>query len=400
MGDIKKVVLAYSGGLDTSVILKWLIEKFNCEVIAFSADVGQQEDLEEVRQKALKTGASKAYVFDLKEEFITEYCFKALKAQALYEGKYPLGTALNRPIIAKYLVEIAEKEGADAVVHGATGKGNDQVRFEAGVMALNPKLKILAPVRDWEFKSREEEIEYALKHNIPIEITKDKPYSIDRNIWSISIECGVLEDPWQEPPEDAYLITTPPEKAPDKPEYITLTFEKGIPVAVNGEKLDPVTLVSKLNDVGARHGIGRIDMVESRLVGIKSREIYEAPGAIILYTAHKELEHMCLDRETLRLKEYLAIKYADLVYYGLWFSPAREALDAFMDTLNSRLTGDVRLKLYKGQAVPVGRKSPYSVYQYELATYDAKDAFDHKAGEGFCKIWGLPYAVMASKKGY
>lgn len=398
MGSIKKVVLAYSGGLDTSVILRWLIEKYGCEVIAFSADVGQQEDLEEVREKALKTGASKAYILDLKEEFLKDYCFKALKAQALYEGKYPLGTALNRPIISKYLVKIAEQEGADAVVHGATGKGNDQVRFEVGVMALNPDLKILAPVRDWEFKSREEEIEYAQKHGIPVEVTKEKPYSIDRNIWSISIECGVLEDPWQEPPEDAYLITVSPEKAPDEPEYVTIGFESGVPKSINGKEYDPVSLVETLNEIGGRHGVGRIDMVEDRLVGIKSREIYEAPGAMILYKAHRELEHMCLDRETFRLKEYLAIKYADLVYYGLWFSPVREGLDAFMEKVNENLTGEVRLKLYKGQIIPVGRKSPYALYEYELATYDAADAFEHKAGEGFCKIWGLPYAVLAKRK--
>ncbi len=398
MNDIKKVVLAYSGGLDTSVILKWLIEKYGCEVIAFSADVGQQEDLKEVEEKAYKTGASKVYILDLKEEFLTDYCFKALKAQALYEGKYPLGTALNRPIIAKYLVEIAQKEGADAVVHGATGKGNDQVRFEVGVMALDPDLKIIAPVREWEFKSREEEIEYAQKHGIPVEVTKEKPYSIDRNIWSISIECGVLEDPWMEPPEDAFLITASPEKAPNEPEYLTVSFEKGIPVAINGKGYDPVSLVNTLNEIGAKHGVGRVDMVEDRLVGIKSREVYEAPGATILYTAHKELEHLCLDRESFRLKEYLSIKYADLVYYGLWFSPTREALNAFMDTLNERLTGEVKVKLYKGTVTPVGRKSPYSIYDYELATYDAKDAFEHKAGEGFCKIWGLPYKVMARKK--
>ncbi len=398
MGEIKKVVLAYSGGLDTSVILRWLIEKYGCEVIAFAADVGQQEDLEEVRQKALKTGASKAYVLDLKEEFLTDYCFRALKAQALYEGKYPLGTALNRPLIAKYLVEIAEKEGADAVVHGATGKGNDQVRFEVGVMALNPNLKILAPVRDWEFKSREEEIEYAQKHGIPVEVTKEKPYSIDRNIWSISIECGVLEDPWQEPPEDAFLITKSPKDAPDEPEYLTIGFEQGIPVSVNGERLDPVPLVERLNEIGAKHGVGRVDIVEDRLVGIKSREVYEAPGATILYVAHRELEHLCLDRETFRLKEYLSIKYADLVYYGLWFSPVREGLDAFMDKVNERLTGEVRVKLYKGQVVPVGRRSPKALYEYELATYDAADAFEHKHGEGFCRIWGLPYAVLAKRK--
>ncbi|MGC8983845.1 MAG: argininosuccinate synthase [Thermosulfidibacteraceae bacterium] len=398
MTKLRKVVLAYSGGLDTSVILKWLIEKYDVEVIAFSADVGQQEDLNLVREKALKTGASKTYVLDVKREFLEDYCFRALKAQALYEGKYPLGTALNRPIISKYLVKIAEEEGADAVVHGSTGKGNDQVRFETSVRALNPNLEVLAPVRDWEFKSREEEIEYALKHGIPVEITKDKPYSIDRNIWSISIECGILEDPWVEPPEDAFLITKNPKFAPDEPEYLTVEFDKGIPVGINGETLDPVMLMEKLNEIGSRHGVGRIDIVENRLVGIKSREVYEAPGATILYVAHKELERMCLDRETFRFKEYLSIKYAELVYYGLWFTPIKEGLDAFMDKVNETLSGEVRLKLYKGSVTPVGRRSKYSLYDYELATYDVKDTFDHKAGEGFCKIWSIPYSILARKK--
>ena len=394
----KKVVLAYSGGLDTSVIIRWLIDNYGCEVIAFSADVGQQEDMEEVRKKALATGASKVHIYDLKEEFLRDYCFKALKAQALYEGKYPLGTALNRPIISKYLVEVAEKEGADAVAHGATGKGNDQVRFEVSVMALNPDLKCLAPVREWEFKSREEEIEYAQKHGIPVPVTKDKPYSIDLNIWSISIECGILEDPWEEPPEDAYLITKSPHEAPDEPLYLEIDFEGGEPVSLNGEKMDPVSLMLKLNEVGGQYGVGRVDMVENRLVGIKSREVYEAPGATILYAAHRELEHLCLDRETFRFKEYLAVKYAELVYYGLWFSPLREAMDAFINKTQERLTGTVRVKLYKGQCIPVGRQSPYSLYDYELATYDAADAFEHRAGEGFCKIWGLPLSVVARKK--
>ena len=394
----KKVVLAYSGGLDTSVIIRWLIDNYGCEVIAFSADVGQQEDMEEVRKKALATGASKVHIYDLKEEFLRDYCFKALKAQALYEGKYPLGTALNRPIISKYLVEVAEKEGADAVAHGATGKGNDQVRFEVSVMALNPDLKCLAPVREWEFKSREEEIEYAQKHGIPVPVTKDKPYSIDLNIWSISIECGILEDPWEEPPEDAYLITKSPHEAPDEPLYLEIDFEGGEPVSLNGEKMDPVSLMLKLNEVGGQYGVGRVDMVENRLVGIKSREVYEAPGATILYAAHRELEHLCLDRETFRFKEYLAVKYAELVYYGLWFSPLREAMDAFINKTQERLTGTVRVKLYKGQCIPVGRQSPHSLYDYELATYDAADAFEHRAGEGFCKIWGLPLSVVARKK--
>ncbi len=397
MGKPKRVVLAYSGGLDTSVIIRWLVDNYGCEVIAFSADVGQQEDMEEVRKKALATGASKVYIYDLKDEFLREYCFKALKAQALYEGKYPLGTALNRPIISKYLVEVAEKEGADAVAHGATGKGNDQVRFEVSVMALNPDLKCLAPVREWEFKSREEEIEYAQKHGIPVPVTKEKPYSIDLNIWSISIECGVLEDPWAEPPEDAYLITKSPQEAPDEPLYLEIGFEKGIPVSLNGQAMDPVSLVLKLNELGGQHGVGRVDMVENRLVGIKSREVYEAPGATILYAAHRELEHLCLDRETFRFKEYMSVKYAELVYYGLWFSPLREAMDALVDKTQERLTGTVRVKLFKGQCIPVARQSSFSLYDYELATYEAADAFEHKAGEGFCKIWGLPLSVVARK---
>ncbi len=398
MGRPKKVVLAYSGGLDTSVIIRWLIENYGCEVIAFSADVGQQEDMEEVRKKALATGASKAHIYDLKDEFLREYCFSALRAQALYEGKYPLGTALNRPIISKYLVEVASREGADAVAHGATGKGNDQVRFEASVMALNPNLRCLAPVREWEFKSREEEMEYAQKHGIPVPVTKERPYSIDLNIWSISIECGILEDPWIEPPEDAYIITKNPLEAPEDPLYIEIGFEEGIPVSLNGEPLDPVTLVTRLNEIGGEYGVGRIDMVENRLVGIKSREVYEAPGATILYTAHREMEHLCLDRETLRLKDHLSVKYAEITYYGYWFSPLREALDAFVDKTQERLTGTVRLKLYKGQCIPVGRRSPYSLYDYNLATYEAADAFEHQAGEGFCKIWGLPLSVVAKRR--
>ncbi len=393
-----KVVLAYSGGLDTSVIIRWLIENYGCEIIAFSADVGQQEDMEEVRKKALATGASKVFIYDLKEEFLREYCFSALKAHALYEGKYPLGTALNRPIISKYLVKIAREEGADAVAHGATGKGNDQVRFEVSAMALDPNLKCLAPVREWEFKSREEEIEYAQKHNIPVPVTKDKPYSIDLNLWSISIECGVLEDPWAEPPENAYIITKSPQETPQEPLYLEIGFERGEPVSLNGEPLDPVALITRLNEMGGRYGVGRIDMVENRLVGIKSREIYEAPGATILYTAHRELEHLCLERETFRIKEYLSVKYAEMVYYGYWFSPLREALDAFVDKTQERVTGSVRLKLYKGQCIPVGRRSPHSLYDYNLATYEAADAFEHKAGEGFCKIWGLPLGVVAKTK--
>ncbi len=398
MSSLNKVVLAYSGGLDTSIMIPWLKEKYGCEVVAFAADVGQQEDMDKVKEKALATGACEAYVLDLKEEFLRDYCFKALKAGAIYEGKYPLGTALNRPIISKYLVEIAKKTGADAVVHGATGKGNDQVRFEVSVMALDANLKCIAPVRTWEFKSRQEEIAYAQEKNIPIEVSVEKPYSIDRNLWSISIECGVLEDPWNEPPEDAYLITTSPEKAPNEPLYLEIEFEKGEPVAVNGKRMNPVEMIVELNEMAGKHGVGRVDIVEDRLVGIKSREIYEAPGATVLLTAHKELEYLVLDRETFRYKEHLAIKYADLVYYGYWFSPLREALDAFVDETQKRVNGVVRLKLYKGNCVPVGRKSPNSLYDFNLATYDPEDSFDHRTGEGFCKVWGLPLMVAGSRK--
>ncbi len=396
--SFNKVVLAYSGGLDTSIMIPWLKEKYGCDVVAFAADVGQQEDMEKVKEKALATGACEAYVLDLKEEFVRDYCFKALKAGAIYEGKYPLGTALNRPIISKYLVDVARKTGADAVVHGATGKGNDQVRFEVSVMALAHDLKCIAPVRTWEFKSRQEEIAYAQERKIPIEVSVEKPYSIDRNLWSISIECGVLEDPWNEPPEDAYLITQSPESAPNEPLYIEIGFEKGVPVTLNGERKGPVEMVTELNDIAGRYGVGRVDIVEDRLVGIKSREIYEAPGATVLLIAHNELEYLVLDRETFRYKEHLAIKYADLVYYGYWFSPLREALDAFVDETQKKVDGVVRLKLYKGTCVPVGRKSPNSLYDFSLATYDPEDSFDHRTGEGFCKVWGLPLMVAGSRK--
>ena len=396
--SFNKVVLAYSGGLDTSIMIPWLKEKYGCEVVAFAADVGQQEDMEKVKEKALATGACEAYVLDLKEEFVRDYCFKALKAGAIYEGKYPLGTALNRPIISKYLVEVARKTEADAVVHGATGKGNDQVRFEVSVMALAHDLKCIAPVRTWEFKSRQEEIAYAQERKIPIEVSVEKPYSIDRNLWSISIECGVLEDPWNEPPEDAYLVTQSPESAPDEPLYLEIGFEQGVPVTLNGEKKGPVEMVVELNEIAGKYGVGRVDIVEDRLVGIKSREIYEAPGATVLISAHNELEYLVLDRETFRYKEHLAIKYADLVYYGYWFSPLRDALDAFVDETQKRVNGVVRLKLYKGTCVPVGRKSPNSLYDFSLATYDPEDSFDHRTGEGFCKVWGLPLMVAGSKK--
>jgi argininosuccinate synthase len=382
---VRKVVLAYSGGLDTSVIIKWLLDKYQCEVIAVAVDLGQEEDLVKVKDKALSIGAARAYIEDL----------PALWANAIYEGKYPLATALGRPLIARTLVEIAEREGADAVAHGSTGKGNDQVRFDVSIMALNSCLRIIAPVREWEFKSREEEIMYAQKHGIPVPVTKEKPYSIDMNLWGVSIECGVLEDPWIEPPEDAYLITRSPQGAPKDSLYLELTFEKGNPVAIDGQTYGPVDLVKKLNQLGGSYGIGRVDMVENRLVGIKSREIYESPGALILLTAHRELESLVLDRETMHFKEGIASKYAELVYYGLWHSSLRRALDAFSQRLQEHVTGQVRMKLQAGQCICVGRKSPFSLYREDLATYTQKDIFDHRGGEYFCKLWGLPLKTAA-----
>jgi len=395
---VNKVVLAYSGGLDTSIIVKWLMDKYQCQVICLAADLGQEEDLEKIKDKALQIGATKAYVADLRQEFLAHYCFPALWANAVYEGKYPLATALGRPLIAEKMVEIAEKEGADAVVHGSTGKGNDQVRFDVSIMALNSELRIIAPVREWEFKSREEEIDYAKKHNIPVPVTKEKPYSIDMNLWGVSIECGVLEDPWVEPPQDAYLITQSPQKAPQKSLYLELSFEEGNPVAIDGKPYSAVDLLKKLNQLGGAYGIGRFDMVENRLVGIKSREIYEAPGATILLTAHKELESLVLDRETMHFKEGIAIKYAELIYYGLWHSKFREALDAFSKVLQKQVTGQVRIKLQPGYCLCVGRKSPFSLYNEDLATYTQRDIFDHKGGEYFCKLWGLPLKLSAQNK--
>jgi len=392
---VNKVVLAYSGGLDTSVMIRWLIEHYGCEVIALAADVGQEEFLEPLREKALKTGASKVYLEDLKDEFARDYCLPVLQANALYEGKYLLSAAISRPLISKHLVEVAHKEEADAVAHGSTGKGNDQVRFEVSVMALAPDLRVLAPVRTWEFKSREEEIEYANRHDIPVRATKEKPYSIDRNLWGVSIECGVLEDPWVEPPADAYIITKAPEEAPDKPRYLEVSFEEGVPVAVDGKEMSVPQLLRSLNQIAGEHGIGRQDLVENRLVGIKSREVYEAPGATVLHIAHQELENLTLDRDTFHFKESLVPRYAELVYYGLWFSPLKGALDAFVKETQRNVSGVVRMKLYKGQCVPVARKSEFSLYDFNLATYDAADTFDHRAGESFCKIWGLPLRVRA-----
>ena len=387
---MKKVVLAYSGGLDTSCAIKWLKDR-NYEVIAYIGDVGQGEDFDKIEKRALETGAKKVYIGDLKQEFINDFIVPTLQANAAYEGKYLLATALSRPIIAKHLVETARLEKASAIAHGCTGKGNDQVRFEVTAHILDPRLEIVAPVRVWEFKSREEEIDYAKENNIPLTVTKKKVYSIDRNLWGISIECGVLENPWTAPPADAYQMTVAPEKAPAKPVYIEIDFTKGIPEKINGKKYVFLDLIMKLNEIAGKHGVGRVDMVENRLVGIKSREIYEAPAATCLYVAHQDLESLVLDRELLHFKQTLSAKYAELAYYGLWYSDLKKSLDAFIKETQKKVTGTVRLKLYKGSCVVVGRKSPYSLYKEELATYTEKDKFDQKLAEGFIKLWGLPF---------
>ncbi|HUT25163.1 MAG TPA: argininosuccinate synthase [Sumerlaeia bacterium] len=396
---VRKCVLAYSGGLDTSVIIRWLIENYGCEVVAFSADLGQGEDLKPLRARAVETGASKIVIKDLRREFARDFLTPAIHANALYEGKYPLATSLGRPLIAKWLVEVAKAEGADAVAHGCTGKGNDQVRFEVVTAALAPRLKCLAPVREWEMKTREDEIEYARRHKIPIKATKAKPYSLDSNLWGASIECGVLEDPNVEPPEDAWQSTRAPEKAPDKPQTIEIEFTKGAPTGLNGKKMDLVRLIETLNEIGRRHGVGRIDMVENRLVGIKSRELYEAPAAVIIIEAHRALEGMCLDRELAHFKPLLESKFAELTYYGLWYSPLREAIGAFMTETQKHVSGAVRMKLYKGAARVVGRESASSLYDASLATYDEGDQFDRTAAEGFIKIFGLPSKVVAARRG-
>lgn len=390
----RKIVVAYSGGLDTSVMVKWLNEKYNADIITVTADLGQSKEITGVEEKAKKTGAVKSYVLDLREEFLTGYVWKALKAGALYEGTYPMATSIGRPLLAKMLVDIAEKENADSVAHGCTGKGNDQVRFEVGVNTLAPHLKVIAPLRDWEFKSREEEIDYAVKHNIPINATKASPYSTDENIWGISIECGILEDPEAAPPEDAYQVTQNPKTAPDKSDTLTIGFEKGVPVSLNGNQSNPVLLVNILRDIGAKHGIGRLDLIENRVVGIKSREIYEAPAAVILHHAHLELERMILDKETFRYKQEVAIKYANLIYDGLWYSPLFNALTAFVDATQENMTGEVTLEFYKGTIKTLARKSTYSLYRKDLATYTTEDTFDHQASVGFIKLFGLPYKTI------
>ncbi len=394
---MKKIVLAYSGGLDTSIIIKWLQKKYDAEIIAFTADIGQKENPAALEEKAIKTGAKKFYFKDLKDEFINDYIFPSLKASALYEGKYPMATSLSRPLIAKNMVDIARKENADALAHGCTGKGNDQVRFELAFKSLAPDLKIVAPVREWEFRSREEEIEYAKKYKIPVDVTKKRPYSIDWNLWGISIECGVLEDPWQNPPEDAYQITRNPAEAPSEPDYIEIEFNQGIPVGINGKNMSSLKLITLLNDIGGKHGVGRIDMVENRLVGIKSREIYEAPAAVILHSAHLELEKLVIERELYHFKNIISQKYAELVYYGYWFSDFRRCLDNFVNATQKYVSGVVKMKLFKGQCIPVGRKSECSLYDENLSTYTSKDAFDHRASKGFIDIFGLPLLLEGKR---
>lgn len=396
MSEVKKVVLAYSGGLDTSVIIPWLKENYsNCEVIAMCADVGQGDELAPVREKAIKSGASKVYIEDLTKEFVEEYVWPVLKAGSVYEGKYLLGTSFARPIIAKRLVEIAEKEGADAIAHGATGKGNDQVRFELTVKALAPHLQVIAPWRLWNIRSREDAIDYAEKHGVPVPVTKKRPYSMDRNIWHLSHEGADLENPWNEPKADVYMVTKTPEQAPDTPAYVEVCFEKGIPVAVNGEKMGAVELLTKLNELGAEHGVGITDIVENRLVGMKSRGVYETPGGTILFYAHRELEYLCLDRATMHFKEQMAVRYGELVYDGMWFSPLKEAMDAFVDTTQQTVTGTVRMKLYKGNIMSAGAKSPYSLFHEGFVTFGRDEVYNQKDAEGFINLFGLPLKIRA-----
>ena len=400
MKQYKKIVLAYSGGLDTSVIIPWLKEHYEgCEVIAVAADVGQGTELDGLEEKAIKTGASKLYIEDLSKEFVEDYIFPTLKAGAKYEGEYLLGTSFARPIIAKRITEIALKEGADAIAHGCTGKGNDQVRFELSIKAFAPQMPVIAPWRVWEFKSRDDEIDYAESHNIPLRISRETNYSKDKNLWHLSHEGLDLEDPANEPQYEKILeMGVTPEQAPDAPEYVTIDFEKGIPVAVNGEKMDGVALIERLNQLGGKHGVGILDMVENRLVGMKSRGVYETPGGAILYFAHEMLEQLCLDKNTQHMKQKLALDFADLVYNGLWYTPLREALSAFVDKTQETVTGTVKVKLYKGNITGAGMTSPYSLYDEEIATFGEDAVYDQADSAGFIALYGLPIAVQAMKK--
>ncbi len=394
----KKIVLAYSGGLDTSIILKWLRERYQCPVVAYCANIGQKEDWDAVREKGLATGAEKVIIRDLQEEFVRDFIFPALKANAVYEGGYLMGTSLARPLIAKEQIAVAREVGADAVAHGATGKGNDQVRFELTYMALAPDLHIIAPWREWEFRGREDLLAFAERNGIPVPVTKEKPYSVDANLFHTSYEGGILEDPWQEPPEDMFQMTVSPEKAPDEPEYLELEFQKGIPIKINGQEMSAAALLTKLNEIAGRHGIGRVDMVENRFVGIKSRGVYETPGGTILHLAHRALEHLTMDREVMHLRDSLIPRFAELIYYGFWFTPEMKALQAFIEETQENVTGTVRLKLYKGQAMVVGRKSPHSLYLKELATFEADSLYNQKDAEGFIRLQGLRLKVQALKK--
>lgn len=390
----RKIVVAYSGGLDTSVMVKWLSKNYDAEIITVTGILGPSTELDGLEEKALKTGAIKAHLIDLQEEFVSNFAFKALKAGALYEGVYPLSSSLSRPLLVKILIDVALAEGADTIAHGCTGKGNDQVRFEVGIQTLAPQINILAPLRFWEFKSREDEIDYAMEHDIPINVTKKSPYSIDENLWGTAVECGILEDPTNSPPEDAYQITVNPIIAPSEPEIITIIFEKGIPVKLNDHNYTAAEIVKELNLLGGKHGVGRIDLIENRVVGIKSREIYEAPAAVILHKVHYELEKLVLDKETFRFKQIVSNQIANLIYDGLWYSPLFQSLMAFVDSTQEPVSGEIVIELYKGNINVLSRTSPYSLYDIELATYAAGDTFDHKAADGFLKIYGLPFKTI------
>ena len=385
----EKIAIAYSGGLDTSVMIKWLKDKYDAEIVAITGNLGQQKEIENLESKAISTGATGFHFVDLRKQFVEDYIWRALKAGALYEDVYPLATALGRPLLAKALVDVALEENCTMLAHGCTGKGNDQVRFEVTFASLAPHLKVLAPLREWEFTSRESEIAYALEHNIPVSATKKNPYSIDENIWGISIECGVLEDPMVTPPEDAYQITTSPENAPDKASVVEIEFVQGVPVSLDGQKLSGLDIIVKLNEIGAANGVGRLDMIENRVVGIKSREIYEAPAATILHFAHRELERLTLEKSVFQYKKNISQDYANIIYNGTWFSPMRKALDGFVNETQKPVTGLVRIKLYKGGMSLLGRNSPYSLYNEELATYTEADTFNHKAAAGFIHLYGL-----------
>ncbi len=393
--QINKVVLAYSGGLDTSVIVPWLIENYGCEVVCFTADLGQEEELDGLEEKALASGASKLVIHDMREEFASEYLFRLLRAGAVYERKYLLGTSVARPLIAKHMVDVAHQEGADALSHGCTGKGNDQVRFELTFAALDPRLHVVAPWREWDIRSREDALDYTRKRGIPVEASEKSIYSRDRNLWHMSHEGGELEDPWQEPQEIMYTLTTSPQEAPDTPEIVEIEFASGTPVKVNGQKLSPANIIATLNKIGGKHAIGRADIVENRLVGMKSHGVYETPGGTLLLAAHRELESICLDKLTLQYKDKVALEYAEIVYNGLWFTPLREAMDAFFDTTQGPVTGAVRLKLYKGNIISAGRKSQHSLYREDFATFGQDDVYDQSDAQGFIHLYGLPLKVSA-----